>query len=81
MLFQKETHLCGGGRILQQEGVLDNLIQVEELDRFQGPPYLFPTSGQVRPLSSTPERLWKMTPNISSPFARRGCGTVTPLIS
>ncbi|MBN2541658.1 hypothetical protein JXI42_02225 [bacterium] len=48
VLFQKETHLCGGGRILQQQNVFDDLIQVKELNRFQGSPYLFPTTRQVR---------------------------------
>src|SRR5680860_1397241 len=50
VLFQKEPHLCSGGCILQQENVLDDLVEIEELNRFQGPPYLFPTSGQVRPV-------------------------------
>src|SRR5660398_321856 len=36
--------------VLLFENVLDDLVEIEELNRFQGPPYLFPTSGQVRPV-------------------------------
>ncbi len=60
MLFQKETHLCGGGRILQQKNVFDDLIQVEELNRFQGPPYLFPTARQIRPVQHVDEGSFKV---------------------
>ena len=86
---QKETHLCGGGRILQRR-TYSTTDRSEELNRFEGSPYLFPTARQsgrsststkvlsrLVTLSSTPERLWLATPNISLPFSRRRCGTGT----
>jgi hypothetical protein len=50
MPVKEEPYFGCSGRVIQQEGIGDDFVEVEELDGLQGPPDFLPASRKVRPI-------------------------------
>ena len=53
---EEETDLGGRGRVVEEERILDHGIEIEELDRFQGSPYLLPSAAEVGTIQNVDQR-------------------------
>ncbi len=57
--FEEKTDFCCGGRVLDQENVLQDLVKIKKIYGFQRPPDFFPTATKFRSIQNIHQRPFK----------------------